>query len=212
MQTAIDELNKPVDSAEFYADYFGVMELPEKEIEDRIELANKFETVFYFILALILADSNNNELQSNEYYTFLLFNRYRDVVSNFYKKEIADDDYIYELAQRQSKVIVDETILKISDDYYSSETRAINISAEETNSVANYNMHLENVKNGKQHKRIKCRMDGKERKEHRLANGQVKPINEPFIVGGEKMMFMRDRSLGASDKNIIGCRCTTEYF
>lgn len=210
---AIDELNNLThEKSDFYAEYFGVMELPDEEIEERIDLANKLESSFFFILALILADSKNEEIQSNEYYTDILFNRYRDAVFDFYGEEITEDSYIDLLASRQSQVIVDETIIKIVDDYYTSEDRAMNISAEETNSVANYKRHLDYVKSGKQYKKINCRMDGRERKEHRLANGQVKPINEPFDVGGEKMMFMRDRSLGASDKNIIGCRCVTEYF
>jgi HK97 family phage portal protein len=37
------------------------------------------------------------------------------------------------------------------------------------------------------------------------------PINEPFIVMGEELMFPGDGSLGASAENIINCRCVEIY-
>ena len=43
---------------------------------------------------------------------------------------------------------------------------------------------------------------------HVEADGQVVDENEPFIVGGEQMMYPRDGSLGASAGNIINCACS----
>lgn len=54
-------------------------------------------------------------------------------------------------------------------------------------------------------------LDTKVRPSHRSANGQVKSKSEPFVVGGEKLMFPGDRSLGATAKNVINCRCTLKY-
>lgn len=48
--------------------------------------------------------------------------------------------------------------------------------------------------------------DGRTRHEHGMADGQTVNIDEPFIVGGEKMMFPADPS--ASGWNIYNCRCT----
>lgn len=42
---------------------------------------------------------------------------------------------------------------------------------------------------------------------HRSADGQVVPLNDPFIVNGEALMFPGDGSLGASGDNVINCRC-----
>lgn len=42
---------------------------------------------------------------------------------------------------------------------------------------------------------------------HMRADGQKKKEDEPFNVGGEKMMFPRDKSMGASGWNIYNCRC-----
>lgn len=51
------------------------------------------------------------------------------------------------------------------------------------------------VKSGKKHPRD----------EHVGAHGQVVPVNEPFIVGGEALMFPRDPK--ASARNTINCGC-----
>ena len=49
-------------------------------------------------------------------------------------------------------------------------------------------------------------LDARTRPEHAEADGQVVGVNEPFIVGGEKLMFPGDRS--GSGWNIYNCRCT----
>ena len=49
-------------------------------------------------------------------------------------------------------------------------------------------------------------LDARTRPEHAEADGQVVGADEPFIVGGEKLMFPGDRS--GSGWNIYNCRCT----
>ena len=49
--------------------------------------------------------------------------------------------------------------------------------------------------------------DNKTREAHRQASGQVQDFDKPFIVGGEKLMYPQDKSLGASVWNTINCRC-----
>jgi hypothetical protein len=53
--------------------------------------------------------------------------------------------------------------------------------------------------------------DKKVRTTHREAEGQTRIINEAFIVGGSRMMFPGDRSLGAPIKEIANCRCSAMY-
>lgn len=53
-----------------------------------------------------------------------------------------------------------------------------------------------------------CAMTQNSRKAHKKANGQIVPLDEPFIVGGEKLMHPGDSSMGASAENVINCRCT----
>jgi uncharacterized protein with gpF-like domain len=43
------------------------------------------------------------------------------------------------------------------------------------------------------------------RRDHVQAHGQVRPVNEPFDVGGEKLMYPRDPA--GSARNTINCGC-----
>ncbi|MCW8930888.1 MAG: hypothetical protein OQL19_11690 [Gammaproteobacteria bacterium] len=54
-------------------------------------------------------------------------------------------------------------------------------------------------------------IDGKERDSHHNAFGQERGINEPFDVGSSRLMFPKDRSLGAESKEIFNCRCSAIY-
>lgn len=54
--------------------------------------------------------------------------------------------------------------------------------------------------------------DGRTRLNHSLADGQIRKLNEPFDVGGEKLMYPLDGSLGAGAGNIVNCRCTMFYL
>ena len=49
-------------------------------------------------------------------------------------------------------------------------------------------------------------LDARTRPEHADADGQVVGVDEPFIVGGEKLMYPGDRN--GSGWNIYNCRCT----
>ena len=52
-----------------------------------------------------------------------------------------------------------------------------------------------------------CRFGPNSRHEHKKAHGQRVPYGTPFTVGGEKLRFPGDGSLGASGWNIYNCQC-----
>ena len=55
-----------------------------------------------------------------------------------------------------------------------------------------------------------CTKDARTRFSHGMADGQIViGTKEPFNVGGYKMMFPGDKSLGAPGHEIYNCRCTT---
>ena len=54
-----------------------------------------------------------------------------------------------------------------------------------------------------------CTKDSRTRLDHGLADGQiVEGTKKPFKVGGYKMMFPGDKSMGAPGHEIYNCRCT----
>lgn len=46
---------------------------------------------------------------------------------------------------------------------------------------------------------------------HVRVNGQIKPINQPFVVNDERLMYPGDNFYGASANNTINCRCSAFY-
>lgn len=54
----------------------------------------------------------------------------------------------------------------------------------------------------------KTNIDGRERDDHREANGQTVEKGEPFIVGGERLDMPK---IGGSAKQVINCRCTAKF-
>lgn len=53
--------------------------------------------------------------------------------------------------------------------------------------------------------------DNRVRNIHRMANGQTRKLNEPFLVAGEYLMHPGDATLGASLGNLANCRCIVTY-
>ena len=76
-----------------------------------------------------------------------------------------------------------------------------------TNSLCNCERFEELKRRGYKYKVWNTRMDGKERLTHAVMNGRKVPINEPFIVGGYRMMFPGDITYNPPIKEVINCRC-----
>lgn len=102
---------------------------------------------------------------------------------------------------KMTKEDVPESVLKMfSDD------RATKIALNETNWIYNWLNHQIIAETQETHTWVSMR-DEYVRVNHWDADGQTVPVNEPFIVGGYKMMFPLDDSLGAPIEEIINCRC-----
>lgn len=62
---------------------------------------------------------------------------------------------------------------------------------------------------GQWSKQWNTRMDGRERMAHRDANGQVQMLQQPYLVGGEQLMYPGDPV--SSPHNGIACRCSQVF-
>lgn len=221
---AIDELNiaqsySPTNKPIPYREYFGEMDLTEEEVERRIAMAKRLEKdAFKWVFGAIALGAALDALDSQQFYTDALYERYRDVVEEFgysvkngYERV---DDYIYSA----SDIIIGNTFKRIVDGvvtntYFTSDDRAMFCAEEEINSVEECAGFIDAVKKGFQFKKWSAIIDKRTRDHHRDYDGTVVPINEPFEIYGSKMMYPRDAAtFGASAEEIANCRCHAAYF
>jgi len=84
------------------------------------------------------------------------------------------------------------------------------IARTEVLSACNYTDYIANLNNpnaiGREWSSTR---DERTRTTHSQANGQKRKKGEAFTIGGHKMLFPGDSSLGAPAKEVISCRCTT---
>lgn len=89
--------------------------------------------------------------------------------------------------------------------------RAYVIARTETHGAANYGAYAAADETGLDlNKEWISAEDERTRESHAEANGQVQPMESPFIVGGEALMYPGDPSGSAA--NVINCRCTVGYI
>lgn len=189
-----------------YKTYFGEMDLSNEEKEDRIALAKQLEPIFlYFFYMLLEGDSRADDyrgyLSDNYKRIAVAFMKAREPTAylNSYIDEITDD-------------IVDATLTHEGSAYYTSLERAMNIAANEANTICNYRQYTQMVKQGYKYKIWVTMRDDKVRHTHVAVNGDKIGIFDSFHVGNAEMSFPRDSSLGASAEEIVNCRCTLKYM
>lgn len=190
-----------------YEQYFGEMELSEKEKNDRIQLAHKFEEAFLLLFAMIVQEDEN----ADSCYQYI-DDRYCQIATKYMGVK-ATPAYIVEYAAQVTRSIVDTTLENIDSEYYLSEDRAMLLAANEANSIGNYREQVEMVKQGYRFKTWRTMKDSRVRHTHIKLGEQKIGIFEHFNVGKAQMMFPRDTSLGANafPEEIINCRCSLRY-
>ena len=105
---------------------------------------------------------------------------------------------------------IDNIAKRIRVVYETNLASSIKIARTETTRVeasARFNVGQEAEKLGFEvYKRWVATDDDRTRPWHNEADGQEVPLNEPFIVGGEELMYPADEN--GSAENVINCRCT----
>jgi len=197
-----DELNRALP----YETYFGEMEITQLQKDIRITLANKLESVVFFMYDLI-AVYIDAEFIDMQVITQKVVAEYIKAIQEY----VVIDDYITSYVDNVVTEIVDTTIQHITEAYYTSIDRAKVIAENEANSLMNYEEMEEARISGKTKKTWKTLKDKRVRHTHEEVDEETLSIDRPFIVGTSLMMFPRDKSLYASDKEIINCRCSIKY-
>jgi uncharacterized protein with gpF-like domain len=83
-----------------------------------------------------------------------------------------------------------------------------------TETMRSYNTGSYNLSKswGAQEKSWLAYIDNRTRDSHKTANNQRVKIDEPFIVGGSKMLHPHDMTLGAPLDEVADCRCTVLMY
>ena len=183
-------------------EYFGDMDLPEKDKEKRIALAKKMEECFLVVMAILFSvqqyDGTNYELARMQFVY-----QYRTAISGF----VTLDEYMDNYIQNISYQIIDP-----DDPFYVSPDRAKYLAENEANTSLNHQDFVDAIAAGKTRKKWVDIRDDRERPDHRKVGGTIKPITEPFLVGDSIMDYPKDTSYGASANQIVNCRCTIKYI
>ena len=206
---SFDELNTliPNKRSMSFEQFFGEMELSDEEIQKRIELAEKLEDGFLFVLALLFTMQQYNEVnweRARQEYE----NRYLSALAGY----VTITPYIRQYVRDMSYDIMDSTKKHQSEYYYYSTDRGKFMAECESNTVRSYQCNEDALADGKTMKRWMTMGDKRVRATHKEVGGISKPIGEPFYVGGSLLLYPRDFSLGASTAETAGCRCSIEYY
>lgn len=204
MAREIDELNDIREKIIDYDEYFSEMEISEEEKEKRVELAKKFEVLFLFFLLSYSENQNTN-------YETMIYKKYIIIALEFLKQDNVPL-YIDDYARKLANDVVKTTVNHDGEEFYTSKERGMLISANEANTLGNYNQQLQAIKSGMRYKTWITEKDRKVRHTHRAIDEKKISIFEPFEVGDSLMMFPKDtETYGADMKEIANCRCVVKY-
>lgn len=197
IRTELDELS----AAREIEQYFSEMDLPEEEIELRIQVANDFQRFFRNLFLLMLTGEALRE-------------KYIDDIRSEYIRICDRYDLIPNMVHidRLAETIVDNTLQNIDTEWYTSIGRSVNIAESETNNSANYDDLQDAIESGLTQKTWVTMRDNKVRESHVVLDGATIGVDELFQVGDAEMRFPCDEELAFDyPEEIVGCRCTVIY-
>lgn len=206
---SFDELNSLLANKRSmsFEQFFGEMELSDDEIQQRIELAEKLEDGFLFVLALLFTMQQYNEVnweRARQEYE----NRYLSALAGY----VTITPYIRQYVRDMSYDIMDSTKKHQAEYYYYSPDRGKFMAECEANTTRSYQCNEDAIAQGKTMKRWLTMRDKRVRTTHKEVGGTSKPIGEPFYVGGSLMMFPRDTQYSPPNSLVCGCRCSIIYY
>lgn len=224
--TTFDELNQLVGYKRSlpFETYFGEMRISDEQKEQRIELAERLEEEFSYMVALLfyergsltanmaieLRDRYLNVLAENGLISQETVNRANDIVNGVIYDSSFDADMVRHANEFAAGIIL-VTMNHDDEPYYFSLDRARLMSENESNTFWNAEEFDEAMIDGYAFKTWCTVGDNHVRDTHAEMEGMTIPVNEPFELAGGQVMFPRDDSLGCSEDELCACRCTLEF-
>jgi hypothetical protein len=126
----------------------------------------------------------------------------KELIRAAIREGIANGEGVYEVSQRIERLYLEEIIPRRSE--VIARTEVVHASGAGSRAAAK-------ASGLKLNHTWLTTLDGRQRETHDAANGQTKPLDEPFDVGGSLLMFPGDSSLGADAAELIQCRCVETY-
>lgn len=203
-----DELNQLVGwkISEPFEEYYDPMRISEEQKQKRIKMAEAIEEVMINLLIQMF--------YGEQYDTPVFDVAYPEAVLAYTQAiemlGLDVDDYLINHASGIIANVLDVLTRHSDDPWFYSKDRARAIAEEESNTIWGYTEYEDAVKN-KKWKTWHTIMDGRERQSHAEVNGKRIPINEPFQLQGGECYFPGDDSLGISDDELAGCRCSLTF-
>ena len=181
------------------------MVLPDNEKQLRVEMMNEFERLLKQLKPMEKPKDKSQLLLLMGIYGVMYKEIYMEIFDKYFKR------YIYEVSHKRN--ISDFSRVWIANHsqafaVYSHDSSPQTIARTEVNSMCGIAQLDGYYQAGYTKKKWNTMGDSKVRTSHKRASGQIKFLEEPFILGDSLMMFPLDTSLGASAKEIVNCRCT----
>lgn len=204
-----------------YKEYFGEMELTEKQRKDRMSTVLILED--YIMIFFNLIESGANEATVKQEMVYMIYELVDD------EKFFADDErqeskYVTGLVKELYESTV-ENLEKTPQDYdytgekpyWISEDRAKFVAENEANTLWASKEYIYAKKSGKKYKIWMSFGDDRVRLTHQITDGAKIPIDAYFDVGRARMLYPKDvtspESTGAEcPEEIVNCRCTVKYI
>ncbi len=222
-KTRIDELNlinEDGKSTEYLTEeavrqvlkeYFEPMGIDEEQKEARQDLAYDLYLLFFSIFATMQAQMlNEAEIDADYFANAVSVGLFNEVYKHANNLENDANIPIY-IPMIASKII-QTTINNIDSEYWTSQDRSITVAETQALIYMATDDFDGALAEGYVYKTWCTFGDNRVRNSHRNLEGTTIPIEEPFVTDdGSELMYPCDISLGASDNEIVGCRCWLEY-
>lgn len=191
--------------------YFKEMDLTEEQVKEREKVATELKDLFMLFFLLFRSNQMAGNVQDIDYYTDLLNRKYKETLETFSLISYLDDDMINAYIPLMLASTINTTYEKQDTEYTLSEERAEFLATDQTNTVCNEADYNKAIKNGMEYKVWKKEYDERIRKTHKVVDTGKMPIKKLYKVGNSLMRFPKDTKYGASEREIINCRCSIKY-